>query len=66
MTKVCTVLRLKPTDERVWVGEVGASVIDAAIVDVSVVEDDHTFGLDAQGLLHVEGKIVAPEIRIGS
>ena len=46
--------------------EVAAAVVDAQIVDVSLVPDDHVFGLDDQGLLHVEGKIVASEIRTES
>ena len=80
MPKVCTTLRLKPTDEVMPVTldpataqpatagaagvEVTAAIIDAQIVDVSVVPDDHTFGMDADGLLHVEGRIVAPDVRI--
>lgn len=82
MTKICTTLRLRPTDEVMPVMldpataqpataaeqaagvEVTAAIVDAQIVDVSPVPDDHTFGLDADGLLHVEGRIVAPEVRI--
>ena len=67
--KTCTTLRLKQTDETVEVVTDGtpavAAVVDAQIIDVSVVPDDHTFGIDpATGLLHVEGKIVAPDVRI--
>lgn len=64
MTKICTTLRLKPTDEIVRVGEADAAVVDAQIVDVSIVDDGHQFGIDADGLLHVEGKIAAPAVKI--
>jgi hypothetical protein len=67
--KICTTLRLAPpTGEVVSVGfgenVADAQVIDAQIVDVSTVPDDHQFGPDDDGLLHVEGKIVAEDLRI--
>jgi hypothetical protein len=68
--KTCTTLRLKPLTGETAQVDVGglpavAAVVDAQIVDVSVVPDGHRFGVDPEtGLLHVEGKIVAPEVRI--
>ena len=52
--KLCTKVRVAAAclDEGVYM------VGDADIIDVSVVSDDHEFGVDADGLLHVNGVIL--------
>lgn len=54
--KTCTRL----TAVQLSYGDDGRIVIDQCdVADISIVEDDHRFGFDADGMLHIEGEMKA-------
>jgi hypothetical protein len=61
MVKLCTKIRADVGHVTDGVHLVG----NAEVIDVSVVADDHEFGVDPDGFLHIEGSVTVEDVPRG-
>jgi hypothetical protein len=59
MVKLCTKIRADVGHVADGVHLVGS----IEVIDVSVVADDHEFGVDLDGFLHIEGSVTVEDVR---
>jgi hypothetical protein len=57
--KLCTRLRIVRAGEQ----DGGTTITEADVLDISLVDAEHQFGLDEDGLYHMEGKIISASRR---